>query len=339
MRPRLRPLLCLLVCTLGRCVTPCCGCRLLSTGVSTPASHVLPLSLSLSLRLPLTAKVLLAGRLRRGGADDSVDPLVHYLATDPHGDQDVFHQLTAAEMDHFADDQPELGVDELLSKARSFPLSTHVNIKLIGWDGRGRYGIQIKEALLSRALKELHSDLPVTVLSQASDGAEAGGSVLPVVDKFYFSVEHSSAALLQGLNNVVGTAVTRASAARTGKGGGAGWRARVSRAEIDALLSADFESTSLSHTIYIANLDPAGVAPEEVGAYSYIGAEEGEGTGCHVCHWPAAQLRYTFLDVSAHCGRFGPRGLGEGVVSPRLLPLITNHASVRAPSPMRAPSS
>eukprot|EP01048_Picozoa_sp_COSAG05_P034282 COSAG05_NODE_14238_length_403_cov_1.161184_1_plen_72_part_01 len=46
--------------------------------------------------------------------EDEVDPLLHYMASDPHGDQDVFYQLSAQEMESFTDDRPALGVDELL---------------------------------------------------------------------------------------------------------------------------------------------------------------------------------------------------------------------------------
>ena len=62
--------------------------------------------------LALLGSLLLAAHTP-ARAEDEVDPLLHHLAADPHGDQDVFYELTASEMENFVDDQPELGVDEL----------------------------------------------------------------------------------------------------------------------------------------------------------------------------------------------------------------------------------
>jgi|EP01044_Picomonas_judraskeda_P008109 hypothetical protein len=276
--------------------------------------------------------------LEGGGAEDEVDPLLHHLGEDPHGDQDVFWQLSASEMENFVDEQPELGVDELMEKAKAFPLSTHVNVKLIGWDGKGRYGVKIDEARLSEAFRQLHSDQPVTTVRPSALGGEgAEGRALPITDKFYFSVEHAGNKLTQGLNAAVGGAI--AARQLEGKAGGraaTGSTARVPRAVVDELLSADFDETALSYTIYIANLNPPGVSPGDAGAYSYASAVELGGGGCHVSHWPSPSQtrRYAFIDVSAHCGRFGPKSgaamdgrAGGAVVNGRMLPSLLNHAS------------
>ena len=267
-----------------------------------------------------------------------MDPLLHHLANDPHGDQDVFWQLSASEMENFVDEQPELGVDELLEKAQAFPLSTHVNVKLIGWDGRGRYGVKIDEKRLSEAFRELHSDQPVTTVRPAALGSEGSeGRALPITDKFYFSVEHAGGKLTQALNAAVGGAISaRKLAAKASRPAATGSTARVPQAVVDDLLGADFDETALSYTIYIANLNPPGLAPGDAGAYSYASTEQLGGGGCHVSHWPSPSQtqRYAFIDVSAHCGRFGPKSpaamdgrAAGGVVNARLLPSLLNHAS------------
>jgi hypothetical protein len=314
-------------------------------GVRAAGSRNCPVFL-LSMRATALLLVLLAAAATTpAGAEDEVDPLLHHLHGDPHGDQDVFFELTAAEMDNFVDEQPELGVDELLQKARAFPLSTHVNVKLIGWDGRGRYGVSIDEARLSAAFKELHSDQPVTLVRPGAEEEDGGaeGRALPITDKFYFSVEHAGGKLAQALNAAVGGAL--AAQQLKGKAGGkksgtGGAPARVPQAVVDDLLRSDFEETALSYTIYIANLNPAGLKPGDAAAYSYASSVELGGGGCHASHWPSpSQLhRYAFIDVSAHCGRYGPKGAGSvaaamggraagGVVNARLLPSLYNHAS------------
>ena len=271
--------------------------------------------------LLLLGAILLAPRSR--AEDDTVDPLLAHMAADPHGEADVFHELSAAEMDHFVDDAPELGVDELLEKAEAFPLSTHVNVKLIGWDGRGRYGVSVDEGRLTAAFRELHSDLPATVL----DAVSGEGRSLPVTDKLYFSVEHAGAKLAAALNAVVNKALVRPWAGPRGKVQPGAMPARVPRTEVDELLAADYEESALSYTVYIANLSPKALTPGEA-AYSYE-SEHGAGGGCHISHWasPSSSHRYVYIDVSARAGRYGPRGAGAGVITPRLLPSLLNHAS------------
>ena len=131
-----------------------------------------------------------------------------------------------------------------MEKAKAFPLSTHVNVKLIGWDGKGRYGVRVDEARLAAAFKELHSDLPVTTVQPES----GEGAALHITDKFYFSVEHAGGKLTQALNAAVGgslgaaRATAKATAAGKEKAGG---KMRVPRAVVDELLTADFEETAL----------------------------------------------------------------------------------------------
>ena len=90
--------------------------------------------------VPLCLRVVIAGALGLAGrhVEGSEDPLLDGLSSDPHADQDVYLSLTPEQLDIFGDDQPELGVDELLEKTEAFQLSTHVTVKLIGFDSRRR---------------------------------------------------------------------------------------------------------------------------------------------------------------------------------------------------------
>ena len=81
----------------------------------------------------------------------------------------------------------------------------------------------------------------------------------------------------------------------------------VPRESVDALIKADFAASSLSYTIYIANLPP----PAAGRPYSYSPVEA-DGP-CLSCQWPAQGARFTFIDVGAQCGRIGPVGAGGGV--------------------------
>ena len=56
----------------------------------------------------LLVVLLAAAATTPAGAEDEVDPLLHHLRGDPHGDQDVFFELTAAEMDNFVDEQASI---------------------------------------------------------------------------------------------------------------------------------------------------------------------------------------------------------------------------------------
>lgn len=148
--------------------------------------------------LPMTCRLVVGSLLWLGLlAEGSEDPLLSGLTADPHADQDIFLSLTPEQLDIFGDDQPELGVDELLEKTQNFPLSTPVTVKLIGWDGKGRYGIDIPASTLTTFLKELHSDLPLAVLNPKG----GKGNRLPITDKFYYSVEHAGEKLTQVNDN------------------------------------------------------------------------------------------------------------------------------------------
>ena len=268
-------------------------------------------------------------------------------ATDPLGDLDNFHALHSEHEGIWSKDDGR-NTTEKMADILSFSSVLHIDVKLVGFDGDGNFGLRIAEAELLKYFETVLEEHEKHAMVINADPGESHH--LPLRRKFFFRVMKAREGLSDEISDRIRSWVLTAAgsnsedpkfqdAVRDG--------VQVPVALVDDMIRKDYLETELSgtHTIYLLNPKrvvagaaeklTAGRAKDERALFYWYkpspskAAPDSEGTvrelpGCGTTMWSGTEQRYMWIDLTAGPLTYGPRTSGEGLVSPFTVPHLNN---------------
>eukprot|EP00897_Mesotaenium_endlicherianum_P006582 jgi/Mesen1/5952/ME000301S05071 len=221
------------------------------------------------------------------------------LEEDPLGDLDTFAGLSEADKKKWSQ-KDHVGVSAKIKALRELETSIVVEIKLVGFDGDGNFGITLREYEVLKYLGALKMDKHVHVLH----GEE---HELLVDSKISFDVTKASSQLTTKIASAIAGHLAATGTARPPPA--AGQLAAVPYSVVDAVLEAQAggrHEEDDHYTLFVLNLPKA----TEPYAYSY-------GDGRHDClgTFHSGKDRYMWIDLTAGPVSYGPAVHGHGLVT------------------------
>ena len=217
-----------------------------STGVP---SRALPLVLAMLVLVGCMAAVAAQefdpSAFGTGAAAETFNP-----SADPLGDVDTYRQLAQADLEGQWSKDDGRNATEKMQELLTFSSIVHIDVKLVGFDGDGNYGLKVDEADFLRYFE--------TVLEEHEKEAmvlntRAGAShSLPIRRKFFFRVIKAKRSLSEDISSRIRSWLltdSKVDARETSA------RRTVPVDLIDQVISADYRDGDLSqtHTIYLLN--------------------------------------------------------------------------------------
>ena len=180
-----------------------------------------------------------------GAAAETFNP-----SADPLGDVDTYRQLAQADLEGQWSKDDGRNATEKMQELLTFSSIVHIDVKLVGFDGDGNYGLKVDEADFLRYFE--------TVLEEHEKEAmvlntRAGAShSLPIRRKFFFRVIKAKRSLSEDISSRIRSWLltdSKVDARETSA------RRTVPVDLIDQVISADYRDGDLSqtHTIYLLN--------------------------------------------------------------------------------------
>eukprot|EP00697_Spironema_sp_BW2_P015949 gnl/Spiro4/7009_TR3638_c0_g1_i1.p1 gnl/Spiro4/7009_TR3638_c0_g1~~gnl/Spiro4/7009_TR3638_c0_g1_i1.p1 ORF type:complete len:711 (+),score=187.76 gnl/Spiro4/7009_TR3638_c0_g1_i1:60-2135(+) len=235
---------------------------------------------------------------------------------DPRALNDVFLSVPERELSLKWSGGSDSPLTERLDWLRSFELVTYVNVKLVGFEKDGQFGVDIKEEELMRYLDALKTKTaPQVIETQPGQPHHMGFKT-----RFLFQVSRTSRSLVDTLAASVNSAIERSGKSNL-----------IPHTTIDDTIKQNFlDMPHQSYTLYILNL-PAPTAvpatqynPPVAGYhyYAYYDAADKTPTACGSSVW-VGQERYAWMDLTAGPVTYGPSTSGDGTMTEFSLPRVT----------------
>lgn len=172
-------------------------------------------------------------------------------ATDPLADVDTYKLLTQADIEGQWSQDDGRNVTEKMKELMSFGSITHVDVKLVGFDGDGNYDLKVDEADFLRYFEtvlEEHEKEAMVV------NAKKGKShILPIRKRFFFRVIKAKASINEDITNRIRSWIVTKNSNDIDEAIRSGSRVPVNL--VDEVIRKDYLSGDLSqtHTIYLLN--------------------------------------------------------------------------------------
>ena len=180
---------------------------------------------------------------QQGGAAESFNP-----SSDPLGDIDTYLSLSKADVEGQWSKDDGRNVTQKLEELRTFGSVVHVDVKLVGFDGDGNYGLKVEEADFLRYFEmvlEEHEKEAMVLNSR-----EGASHALPIRRKFFFRVIKAKKSLGEDVSSRI-----RSWLLTSNKDSEASARHTVPVSIVDDVIGKDYRDSDLSqiHTIYLLN--------------------------------------------------------------------------------------
>jgi hypothetical protein len=209
------------------------------------------------------------GLLSNQGAAETFNP-----SSDPLGDVDTYLSLSRADVEGQWSKDDGRNVTQKLEELRTFGSVVHVDVKLVGFDGDGNYGLKVDEADFLRyfemVLEEHEKEAMVLNVREGTS------HVLPIRRKFFFRVVKAKKELNEDVSSRI-----RSWLLTSGKDAEASVRHTVPVSIVDDVIGKDYRDSDLSqvHTIYLLNPKRVIAPPRkkpEAGSPTAAGASGGD---------------------------------------------------------------
>ena len=180
-----------------------------------------------------------------GGVADTFNP-----STDPLGDIDTYMSLAKADIEGQWSKDDGRNVTQQMEELQTFRSITHVDVKLVGFDGDGNYGINVNEADFLRyfeSLLEEHEKEAMVLNSRAGVSHS-----LPIMRKFFFRVVKAKKSLNEDVSSRIRSWLLTD---KKNSESDATLRHTVPVSIVDEVIGKDYRESDLSqtHTIYLLN--------------------------------------------------------------------------------------
>lgn len=222
-------------------------------------------------------------------------------ATDPLADVDTYKLLTQADIEGQWSQDDGRNVTEKMKELMSFGSITHVDVKLVGFDGDGNYDLKVDEADFLRYFEtvlEEHEKEAMVV------NAKKGKShILPIRKRFFFRVIKAKASINEDITNRIRSWIVTKNSNDIDEAIRSGSRVPVNL--VDEVIRKDYLSGDLSqtHTIYLLNPKRV-VVKDSPAADADPGAGGGGGDPKEKRNPVTPPFPSTTLAVVAHCAAF-----------------------------------
>lgn len=204
------------------------------------------------------------------GAAETFNP-----SSDPLGDIDTYKSLSQADIEGQWSKDDGRNVTEKMEELQTFSSIVHVDVKLVGFDGDGNYGLKVAEADFLRYFETVleEHEKEAMVLNSAAGTSHS----LPIRRKFFFRVVKAKKTLNEDVSSRI-----RSWLLTDGKDteSDASIRHTVPVGIVDEVIAKDYREGDLSktHTIYLLNPKRV-MAPPRKQASGAAGAGAGAGGG------------------------------------------------------------
>jgi hypothetical protein len=171
-------------------------------------------------------------------------------SSDPLGDIDMYRQLSQADVEGQWSKDDGRNATQKMAELLTFGSIVHVDVKLVGFDGDGNYGLKVNEADFLRYFETVleEHEKEAMVLNSQSGGSHS----LPITRKFFFRVIKAKKSINEDISSRIRSWLLTDDQET---GHAASTRHTVPVGIVDDVISKDYSESDLSqtHTIYLLN--------------------------------------------------------------------------------------
>jgi len=195
--------------------------------------------------MAIAQELPLDGSFINAGAADTFNP-----SADPLGDIDTYQSLSQNDIEGQWSKDDGRNVTQKMEELLTFGSIVHVDVKLVGFDGDGNYGLRVNEADFLRYFETVleEHEKEAMVLNSRTGSSHS----LPIRRKFFFRVVKAKKSLNEDVSSRIRSwLLTDSKDAETE----ASIRHTVPVDIVDEVIGKDYRESDLSqtHTIYLLN--------------------------------------------------------------------------------------
>eukprot|EP00002_Diphylleia_rotans_P027940 TRINITY_DN5628_c0_g1_i2.p1 TRINITY_DN5628_c0_g1~~TRINITY_DN5628_c0_g1_i2.p1 ORF type:complete len:660 (+),score=133.89 TRINITY_DN5628_c0_g1_i2:55-2034(+) len=240
--------------------------------------------------------------------------LIYKMEKDPLGSIDSYATLTEEQKQKYFSFDDGTSWTKKIKLLRDMELVTYVDVKLVGFEQDGEEAIVLKEIDFKRFFESTEEAPRIQVLNEEKTKMTS----MPMISQTFHQVIHARKSLASSIATAIAPHLTTSIQTTNGEA------YSIPYDVVDKLLEKDYGDQSTTYTIYILNVKrPDSARNISYDYYTQIAPSSSKLRNCGVGIRAHATKRFLWIDLNAGPFRYGPKTIGEGLVTPRAIPQVS----------------